>query len=60
MIKYLLKGENNLYGGNRYNNYGSTYETWKECFESPKIPEIIILKNKKLFNLTRQESHDVM
>lgn len=47
-----------MYGGNRYNNYGSTYETRKECFESPRIPEIIIFKNKKLFNLTRQESHD--
>ena len=58
MIEYLLKGENNMYENNRYNNYGSTYETFEESFESLRTPNIITLKNKKLFNLFKQQFLD--
>ena len=47
-----------MYENNRYNNYGSTYETCEERFESPRMPNIITLKNKKLFNLFKQQFLD--
>ena len=45
-----------MYGeNNKYNNYGSTYETWENSYETDRKPKIIVLKNKRLFNLIKQQ-----
>ena len=48
-----------MYGeNNKYNNYGSTYETWKKSYEPERIKEIIVPKNRRLVNLIRQQILD--
>ena len=44
-----------MYGLNKYNNYGSTFETWENSYEPDRIPEVIVLKNRRLVNLIRQQ-----
>ena len=48
-----------MYGeNNKYNNYGSTYETWNVSYEPERIKEIIVPKNRRLVNLIRQQILD--
>ena len=48
-----------MYGeNNKYNNYGSTYETWNESYEPERIKEVIVPKNRRLVNLIRQQILD--
>lgn len=48
-----------MYGeNNKYNNYGSTYETWNVSYEPERIKEVIVPKNRRLVNLIRQQILD--
>ena len=48
-----------MYGeNNKYNNYGSTYETWQISYEPERIPNVIVPKNGRLVNLFRQQILD--